>query len=93
MSKYTTGQLDIKSHQQTRPNDGVEPEDIFADQLNVGGPISPSVLLVGVIQGGDIIAQGVHPNVNGVGRIVGHLYAPFESWAGNSQISQAFFYP
>ena len=51
----------------------MEPEDVFADDVDVGGP---EVVAVGGVDGGSVVEEGVDPDVDAVGRIGGHLDAP-----------------
>ena len=49
------------------PVDRVEAEDVLADQVDIGWP-EPPVQLLGpaVLQGGDVVGQGVEPDVKDV---------------------------
>ncbi len=63
VAEHPLGQRQIQSHQHGGPQNGVEAQDLLAHHVQVGRPelVVIVVGLVAVTQGGDIVAQGVHP--------------------------------
>ena len=50
----------------SRPNNGVEPYDLLADEMDIRRPVFPVIGVVAgaVAHGGDVVGQSVQPNVN-----------------------------
>src|SRR6202048_4454107 len=60
--------------------------------MNVGGPVAPvRVALVGESNAGDVVGQGVHPDIHDMVGVAGNLDAPVERGSGNRQVSQSAF--
>src|SRR3979411_311717 len=60
--------------------------------MNVGWPVEPVWgVLVGKSDAGDVVGQGVDPDIHDVLWIAGNLDAPIERGARNRQISQSAF--
>ena len=91
VAEHPLGQRQIQSHQHGGPQDGVEAQDLLAHHVQVGGPelVVIVVGLVAVAQGGDIVAQGVHPDVHGVLGVEGDGDAPLDGGAGDAGVLQA----
>ena len=85
------GQGFAQAHEHGRPDDGVEADDFLADEVNVARPIFIVVviLVVQVTQGGDIVAQSVHPDVDHMTGIEGDGDAPGEAGAADAEVFQA----
>ena len=66
------GQRQAGSHEEGRPVDGVELQNVLSHQVDIGGPVAVVEGTVArVIQGRDVVGQGVEPdveNVLGIGR-------------------------
>jgi hypothetical protein len=96
MGKDRFGERNLGRHEQTRPNDGMEPQNVFSDNVHVGRPklLQVGDAAIGIdsqsIHSGQIIRQGVNPNVHDVivGKAFGGGNAPFECGSTNGQISQ-----
>ena len=84
------GQGQAHAHQHGGPDDGVEPDDLLAHDVIVGGPIAVEIMVAVVIQtqGGGVVEQGVHPHVHHVAGVEVHGNAPAEAGTGNAQILQ-----
>ena len=83
-------QLDSGRHQKRRPVHGVEPDDVLADHVQIGGPVPPEQLGVGVgkADAGQVVGQRVDPDVHHVIGMVGDRHAPVERRAGDRQVAQ-----
>ncbi len=87
VGKYRPGQGQVQSQEQGRPIDRVKPEDVLAQELDVGRPETPETSLLarargGPAQGGEVVGQGIHPDINALGRVVGHGDPPVHELAG-----------
>ncbi len=91
MAKHALGQRQVQSHQHGRPQDGVEAEDLLAHHVQVCRPelVVVVVLLVAVAQRGDVVAQGVHPDIHGVLGVKRDGNAPLHRGTGNAGVLQA----
>ena len=93
VTEYLLGELYAQSHQHNGPVDGVESENILADEVDVGGPVFfelLAVLSVHVKAGEcDVVAQCVDPYVDDVTGRKLNGNAPCEGGAGYAQILQA----
>ena len=69
----------------------MEPDDLLAHDVDAGPPalVVVVVAVVVIAQGGDIVAEGVHPHIDYVLGIEVHRNAPGEAGAGDAQILQA----
>ena len=87
---HMLGQGQTHAHQHGGPDDGVEPDDLLAHDVIVGGPIAVEIMVAVVIQtqGGGVVEQGVHPHVHHVAGVEVHGNAPVEAGTGNAQILQ-----
>ena len=92
MAEHLLGQGLAERHQENRPIDRMETDDVLADQVQVGRPIllvKITVFAVGVIAyAGDIVAQRVKPHVNHVLVVKVHGNAPLERGSGHAKILQ-----
>ena len=67
-------------------------DDILADDMNVGWPVAPvRIALIGKADAGNVVGQGVDPDIHDVLGIAGHLDAPVEGGSRNRQVPQAAF--
>ena len=88
MSHHTLGQRQTRGHEEGRPIDAVEADDLLAYQLQVGGPEAREALLVfggvaAVAEGGDVVGQRIHPHINHMLFITRHRDAPVEAGAAD----------
>ena len=80
---------DPRGHEERRPVDGVEPEDVLPHHVDVGGPERPELRRGRrVPQPGDVVREGVVPDVDDVSRRLGHGDPPGERGAGDGQVVQ-----
>ena len=91
VAEHALGQRQVQCHQHGRPQDGVEAQDLLAHHVQVCRPelIVVMVGFVAVAQCGDIVAQGVHPDVHGVLGVKRHRNAPLDRGTGNAGVLQA----
>ena len=80
-----------RRHQESRPVNGVEAQDVLADHVQVGGPIGGVFAAVGFGKSdtGDVVGQGVEPDIHNVFIIARHRYPPLERGARYRQVAQA----
>src|SRR5882762_1164752 len=84
------GRLDTGGEQHGRPDDAVKARDALADDVEVGRP-QPLVARLGESRGGQIIDQGVEPDIDRLVRIAGEGNAPRQSLAGDRDVLQPVF--
>ena len=85
------GQGDTGGHQERRPVNGVKTHDILADDVNVGRPEFLEFIGVFVREphAGNVVGQGIDPDIHHMGVVAGHLDPPIESGARDRQIPKA----
>ncbi len=92
MSEYLLRQRLPQSHQEDRPVDGVETDDVLPDQVKVRGPellvLLRAVPLRVIADSCDIVGQRVQPHINYVFVVKIHGNPPFEGCPGHAQILQ-----
>ena len=80
-------------HQENRPVNRVETDDILSDQMKIRRPVLliqvRGVAVSIVTDPCDIVAQCIEPHIYDMIRIKIHRNAPFEAGAGNAQILKA----
>ena len=83
--------LDARRHQQRGPDDGVELEDVLADQVDVGGPELLRQVLAGSRVGECrvVVEQGVDPDVDHLRLVPRHRDAPLQPGAAEREVAQA----
>ena len=70
----------------------MEPGDVLADDVHVGRPESVETLLVGpVADRGDVVEQGVEPDVDRLLGVERNLDAPGEPLAGDGDVPELGF--
>ena len=93
MAEHLLGQRLAQRHQEDRPVDGVEADDVLADQVHVRRPELLVMLVVVAVRvvaaEGDIVGQRVQPDVDHMARVKVHRHAPGERGAGHAQVLQA----
>ena len=77
--------------QHDRPDNGVEADDLLADEMDVRRPVLliEAVVLGTVAQRVDVVGQRVNPDVHGMVGVKVNRDAPLDRRAGNAQILQA----
>ena len=99
MAEHALGQLDARRHEEGRPVDGVEAQDVLADDVHVGRPVVPQrVAVIGEADAGDVVGQRIDPHVHDMLGAAGvaaararHRNAPVERRARDRQIFEAAF--
>ena len=88
---HVLGQGHFHAHEHGGPDDGVEPDDLLAHKVDVGGPILVVIVIpvVHKAQGGGVVEQSVHPDVYHMARVKVHGNAPGEAGAADAQVLQA----
>ena len=93
MSEYLLGQRQIQCHEENRPVDRMETDDVLADQVQICGPVLLKLLRVVAVtviaDTGDIVGQSIQPYIHHVLRIEVHRNAPGKGRSGYAQILQA----
>ena len=90
MTEYLLRERLAERHEEDRPVDGVETNDVLADQMNVRRPEFLVVLIVVAVRvvaaERDIVGQRVEPDVDNVTRVKIDRDAPGERGTGNAQV-------
>ena len=93
MSKYLFRQWKIQCHQEDRPVNGMETDDIFTDQMKVCRPVFLEqvrrITICIVTDFCDIVCQRIKPYINNVLRIKIYRNTPAEGCSGYTQILQS----
>ena len=82
------GVLEAGAHQEGRPVDGVEAQDVLADDVQLGRP-EPGpggAAGVGVVDGRDVVGERVEPDIHHVRRIARDRDAPAEAGARDGEV-------
>ena len=83
-------QRQLGGHQERRPIDRVEANDVLADQMDVGGPVFGIVAgRVGIADRGHVGGQRVDPDVHHMIGRAGNLDPPVEAGARDAEVAQA----
>jgi hypothetical protein len=82
-------------HQERRPEDGVEAEDVLADEVGdtalvARGPVARDEGLVAApeAEGGEVVRQGVEPDVDDVPRVARERNPPLDGRARDGEVLQ-----
>ena len=90
MSKYLLRQRLAQCHQENRPVDGMEPDDILTDQMQICGPqllvLLGAVAVCIIADTGDVIGQRIQPYIDNMLGIESHRNTPGEGSTGYAQI-------
>ena len=93
MTEYLLGQGLIQCHQENRPVNCMEADDIFSDQMQISRPklfiLLAAVAFRIVADTGNIVGQRIQPYINNVFLIEINRDTPFERGSGNAQILQS----
>ncbi len=83
-------QFYAQGHQNDRPDDAVEPDNLLADQMHVRRPELGEFFPVVQIAGRrDIVGQRVEPDVNDMLTVEGNRNSPVERGPGHAEIFEA----
>jgi hypothetical protein len=104
MREHGRGQVDVGRHEQARPNDGVEPQYVLADDVDVAGPelgqpvdgpafVVPAAVHAQGVDTRQVVGQSVDPNVHDVmvGEALRDGDPPLEGRATDRQVPQRIF--
>ncbi len=94
MREDATRRLHTRSHEHRRPDHTVEPDDVLADEVHVGGPVPVEAgrlgrVVTAVAERGDVVQQRVDPDVGDVFLRRRDRNAPRERRARDGQVPQA----
>ena len=93
VAEHLLGQGLAQRHQEDRPVNRVETDDVLADQVHVRRPEALVVLVMVAVRiiaaEGDIVGQRVQPDVDHMTGVKVHRDAPGERGAGHAQVLQA----
>ena len=93
MTEHLLGKRLAECHKHYRPVDGVESQDVLTDEVKVARPVlfvKLAVIAVGIVsESGDVVAQSIDPNINGVVRIEINRDAPLDGCSRNAQVLKA----
>jgi hypothetical protein len=94
VDKHPAGRGQVECEEDGGPVDTVEAEDVLADDVEIGRPKLERVV-VWVAGAGEIVDQGVDPDVDDLGRILGHGNAPCQALNGarNGQVLEVVLDP
>ena len=88
MAKYLLGKGHIQGHQENGPVDGVESDDILANQMKVSGPVLLKLVCTAAVtiitNTGDIVGQGIQPYIGHMLRVKINGDAPAEGGPGHA---------
>ena len=79
-------------HEEGWPVNGMETEDIFTDDMDVGRPeiFKITLFVVRIAKGGDVVVEGIEPHIDHMLIVAGHRDPPRETGAGDRQVTQSF---
>ena len=91
MTKHLLGQRQTERMQHDGPNDGMETDNLLADQMDIRGPIllKERIIIRIIAQRIDIVRQRIDPDIDRVLRVKIDRNAPLERRARYAQILQA----
>mmetsp|Transcript_44398 Transcript_44398/g.117800 ORF Transcript_44398/g.117800 Transcript_44398/m.117800 type:complete len:494 (+) Transcript_44398:1218-2699(+) len=86
-------QRDLRAHENRRPDNGVEPSDVLADNVHVRGPIfAERIRCVKSIDTSEVVRQRIKPYIHDVlgaiNEIFGALDTPGEGTTTDAQVSK-----
>ncbi len=93
MAEHFFGQGQTQRHEKYGPIYGMETDNVFADDMHITGPVFLEQGVIGMATGvipqcGDIVGQGIQPDINHMFRIKFHRNTPGKAGSGNAQIRQ-----
>ena len=93
VTEHLLRQRQVERHEENRPVDGVETDDVLADEVQVCRPITLELLggvaVAVVTDAGDVVCERVEPNIHDVLVVKIDRNAPLEGGSGNAEILQA----
>ena len=91
MAEALLGHWLAQAHEHGRPDDGVEADDLLAHDVHAGPPalFVIAVAVVAVAQCGNIVGEGVDPDIDHMTGVEVHGHAPAEAGPGDAQVLQS----
>ena len=93
VTEHLLRQRQVERHEENRPVDGVEADDVLADEVQVCRPIALELLggvaVAVVADAGDVVRKRIEPNVHDVLVVKIDRNAPLEGGSGNAEVLQA----
>ena len=89
MSHYLPRQGQAQAQEQGGPIHGMKPEDFLANEMDIGRPVTPVPAGGTVINGRDIVAQSVDPDINHMLGIRWKWNPPAQRGAADGKVFQA----
>ena len=93
MSKYLLRQRKSQSHQENRPVNSMETDDIFSNQMQVCRPVFFKLLctvsITVIADSGDVVGQRIQPYINHMPGIKVYRNSPFKGGSGHTQILES----
>src|SRR5215470_17962221 len=91
MGEDAARRLQTGRHEESRPIDCMEPQDVLADNVKIGGPESGKFQTLGIRIAGcsDVIGQRVEPYIDHMVRVARNRDPPAETRSRDRQIAEA----
>ena len=93
MTKYLFRKRQIECHQEDRPVNGMETDDVFSDQMQVCRPqlveLLGAVSVTVITDSSDVVGQCIQPYIGNVLRVEGYRDSPGEGGSGYTEILQS----
>ena len=90
MTEYLLGKGNIQSHEENRPVDGMETDDILTDQMEICRPVLieklAAIAICVITDTGDVVGQCIQPYIGNMLGIEINRNSPGEAGAGYTQI-------
>ena len=90
MSEYLFRKWQVQCHQENRPVNRMETDDILTDQMQICRPVFfellAAVAVTVITDAGDVVGQCIQPYINDMFRIEIYRNAPFKGSTGYAQI-------
>ena len=90
MAEHLLGERQVQRHEHGGPDDGVKAHDLLADEMDIRRPVFliEAVVLRAVSEGGDIVRERIHPDIDDMLRVECDRHAPGKRRAGHAQVFQ-----
>ena len=93
MAEDLLGERLSEGHQEDGPVNGVEADDVLADEVEVRRPellvLVRGIAVRVIADSRDIVRQGVQPDIDGLVGVEGDRNAPLDGGSGNAEVLQA----
>ena len=93
MSEDLLRQRQIQRHQEDRPVNGMETDNVLADQVEIRRPVLLNLLcalsITVVSDSGNVVCQGIQPYINHMIRVEIYRDSPFKGSSGYTKILQS----